>query len=171
MIGAACGLLGLMLTSILTQSWLAAPDWLPYAGFGVAAVLGTIGMGVVMIRKGRWSIENGVVYRSGNALFRLDEIEAAREGLPENWVSLLASVPGRRTSVARAVEVQQDEILVVKLSRGRWFLWAGLHMKDGLKFRAMLAANAGSHSIEPIDIPRSIRRRLSIAHANKLLEE
>ena len=123
------------------------------------------------LNRGRWLIENGIVYRGKKPLFRLDEIEAVQIGLPDNWITAISKLPVkvRGSGGMEAAAISQAELIVLRLTNRRWMMWSGLMYTNFHKFRSTLFAAAPFKTIEPL--PQKILPKLKLWNVNKILYE
>ncbi len=123
------------------------------------------------LRRGRWLIENGMLYRGRSPLFRLDEIEAVQVGLPDNWMTAVANLPlyirGSGGIVFAAAARRQ--IIVIKLTNRRWMMWSGMQYVNAERFRDALVFVAPQKTIDPL--PSGVLPLLKLINVNRVLHE
>jgi hypothetical protein len=118
----------------------------------------------------RWMIDSGIVYQGNKPLFQLRDIQAVQLGVPDNWITKLAGIPGiqfTRARTARFAAEMQKEMLVMKLTENRWFVWSGHSYQNGMLFRNRLMEAAPVKQIE--DLPVDVAKRLTVRNRNRVL--
>lgn len=114
---------------------------------------------------GRWKVDQEALYLGNNRVLSLHEIEAARVGLPEGWLTSMAKVPGLRFSRSGRLLMEtansRDEMLILRLTNDRWFFWPCLRFNNAIEVRDRLRSAAREQTIEhvPPQLLRLIRAR------------
>lgn len=143
----------------------------PFAIFPFPFALVTVAALYFNWNYSRWETDGTCVRRGGEPLFRISEIEAVQLGIPDNWITRLASIPGiewTKLRTLKAASERQKEMLVVRLSRNRWFIWSGSTYENGRLFRDYLQKVAPVKEIA--EIPPEVAKKLGPTSIHKVIE-
>lgn len=113
----------------------------------------------LLLRNGRWAVDDVFVYKGWRLapFIAISEIEHAQIGIPDNWITALAQLPG--AGIMGLAASAQSSALVLRLSGNRWLVWEFTAMVNRDQFvRAILersprADTNGTVMPVPITLP------------------
>lgn len=77
----------------------------------------------LVLRNGRWAVDDEFIYKGWRLarFIAIAEIEHAQIGIPDNWLTAIARIPG--SGLWKLAASMQSSALVLRLSGNRWLVW------------------------------------------------
>jgi hypothetical protein len=105
----------------------------------------------LVLRNGRWAVDDDFIYKGWRLarFIAISEIEHAQIGIPDNWITALAQLPGAgHMGLAASM---QSSALVLRLSGDRWLVWEFSGMVNRDQFvNAILKRSPRGHTDCPV---------------------